>query len=170
MHQQIPHESAALHVSGEALYIDDIPSSPTTLMGRVVYSPHAHARIVSYDLSKAKNAPGVVAVLSAKDIPGHNEMGPVVKDEPCLADGVVTFVGQAVFLIAAKTDADCRAAEKLIEVKYEPLKTILSIEDAIAANNILGPADSHRHATAFVSIHPRLGTERIIGNIDKMRG
>ena len=139
MHQQIPHESAALHVSGEALYIDDIPSSPTTLIGRVLYSPHAHARIVSYDLSKAKTVPGVIAVLSAKDIPGHNEMGPVVKDEPCLADGVVTFVGQAVFLIAAKTDADCRAAEKLIEVKYEPLKTILSIEDAIAANNILGP-------------------------------
>jgi xanthine dehydrogenase large subunit len=139
MHQQIPHESAALHVTGEALYIDDLASSPSLLIGRVVYSPYAHARIVSYDLTKAMKAPGVAAVTSAKDIPGHNQMGPVVKDEPCLASEEVTFVGQAVFLIAAKTDAQCRAAEKLIDITYEPLKPILSIDDAIAANNLLGP-------------------------------
>lgn len=152
MHQQIPHESATLHVSGEALYIDDLPSSPTTLIGRVVYSPHAHARIVSYDLSRARVTPGVVAVLSAKDIPGHNEMGPVVKDEPCLADGAVTFVGQAVFLIAAGTDAECRAAEKLIEVKYGPLKPILSIEQAIASNTILGPERTMQRGDARAAL------------------
>ena len=139
MHQQIPHESASLHVTGEAMYIDDLPASATLLVGRVVYSPHACARILSYDLSKAKDAPGVVAVLSARDIPEHNQMGPVVKDEACLAAEEVTFVGQAVFLIAAETDAECRAAEKLIDVKYETLKPILSIEDAIAGNTLLGP-------------------------------
>lgn len=139
MHQQIPHESAVLHVTGEALYIDDLPSSPTTLVGRVVYSPHAHARIVSHNLTRARTAPGVAAVLSAQDIPGHNQMGPVVKDEPCLASEETTFVGQAMFLIAASTDAQCRAAENLIEVKYEPLPQILTIDDAIAANNLLGP-------------------------------
>jgi xanthine dehydrogenase large subunit len=139
MHQQIPHESASLHVTGEALYIDDLPSSPSLLIGRVVYSPHAHARIVSYDLTKAMQSPGVAAVLCAKDIRGHNQMGPVAKDEPCLASEEVTFVGQAVFLIAAKTDAQCRAAEKLINVSYEPLQPILTIEEAIAANNLLGP-------------------------------
>ena len=139
-HHQIPHESASLHVTGEALYIDDLPSSPSLLVGRVVYSPHAHARIVSFDLTKAKKAPGVAAILSAQDIPGHNQMGPVVKDEPCIASGETTFVGQAVFLIAAKTDAQCRAAEKLIQVKYEPLPAILTIEDSIASNNLLGPA------------------------------
>ena len=135
----MPHESAALHVTGEALYIDDIPSSPSTLVGRVVYSPYAHARIVSFDLTKAKAAPGVAAVLSAMDIPGLNEMGPVVKDEPCLAHDTVTFIGQAVFLIAARTDAECRAAEKLIDVQYEPRVPILSIEEAMAANSLLGP-------------------------------
>ena len=140
MHQQIPHESAALHVTGEALYIDDLPSSPSLLVGRVVYSPHAHARVVSFDLTRARKAPGVIAILSADDIPGHNQMGPVVKDEPCLASGEVTFVGQAVFLIAAGTDAQCRAAEKLIDINYEPLPAILSIDEAIAANNLLGPA------------------------------
>ena len=137
MHEQIPHESAALHVTGEALYVDDMPSSSSLLVGRVVYSAQAHARIVSYDLTKAKKAPGVAAVLSAKDIPGHNQMGPVIKDEPCLAFEEVTFVGQAVFLIAAKTDAQCRDAEKLIDVKYESLHPVLTIDDAIAANNLL---------------------------------
>jgi xanthine dehydrogenase large subunit len=152
MHQQIPHESAALHVTGEALYIDDLPSSPSLLIGRVVYSPHAYARIVSYDLTKAMKAPGVATVLCAKDIPGHNQMGPVVKDEPCLASGEVTCVGQAVFLIAAKTDAQCRAAEKLIDVTYEPLKPILSIDDAIAANNILGPPRTMQRGDADLAL------------------
>ncbi|HTY36283.1 MAG TPA: xanthine dehydrogenase molybdopterin binding subunit, partial [Bacteroidota bacterium] len=133
MSPHIPHESSELHVTGEATYIDDMPLSPNALVGRVVYSPHAHARIVSFDLAKARSAPGVFAVLHAGDIRGHNEMGPVVKDEPCLARDEVTFVGQAVFLIAAKTDAECRAAEKLIEVTYEPLTPVLSIEEAIAA-------------------------------------
>jgi len=140
MSQVIPHESAVFHVTGEARYIDDLPTSESLLIGRVVYSPHAHARIVTFDLSKARKSPGVAAILSFKDIPGHNQMGPVVKDELCLAENEVTFVGQAVFLIAAETDAQCRAAEKLIEVKYEPLKPILTLEDAIEANNLLGPA------------------------------
>jgi xanthine dehydrogenase molybdopterin binding subunit len=138
MHPQIPHESAVLHVTGEALYVDDLPSSPSLLIGRIVYSPHARARIISVDLTRALSAPGVAAILSAKDIPGHNQMGPVVKDEPCLAEGEVSFVGQAVFLIAAGTDAQCRAAEKLIDVNYELLEPILSIDAAIAANNLLG--------------------------------
>ena len=139
MTEQISHESAALHVTGEARYIDDLSNSESLLVGRVVYSPHAHARIVSFDLSKAKKCPGVVAVLSYEDIPGENQMGAVVKDEPCLAENEVNFVGQAVFLIAAKTDAECRAAEKLIDIKYQPLDPILSIEKAIAKNSLLGP-------------------------------
>lgn len=152
MHQQMPHESAVLHVTGEALYIDDIPSSPSTLTGRVVYSPHAHARIVSFDLTKAKRAPGVVSVLSANDIPGHNEMGPVVKDEPCLAHDEVAFVGQAVFLIAAMTDAECRAAEHLIEINYEPLEHVLSIDEAMVANTILGPERSMQRGDAKAAL------------------
>ncbi len=144
IHQAIPHESAQLHVTGEALYIDDLPASERLLVGRVVYSPHARARVVSYDLTRARQAPGVAAVLSARDIPGHNQMGPVVQDEPCLATDEVTFVGQAVFLIAAETDAQCRAAERLIDIVYEPLPPILTIEDAIAHNALLGPPRSIR--------------------------
>ena len=135
----IPHESASKHVSGEAVYIDDIPVSDQLLIGRVVYSPHAHAGIKSFDLSEAKNVPGIHAVLCYKDIPGHNQMGPVVDDELCLAIDEVTFVGQAIFLIAADTETNARAAEKLIKIEYELLEPILTIEQAIEKNNLLGP-------------------------------
>ena len=136
--KQTPHESAWLHVTGEAIYVDDLPASSRQLVGKVVYSPHAHARIRSFDLTLARGIPGVHAVLSAVDIPGANQMGPVVHDEPCLAAGEVTFAGQAVFLIAAETDEQCRQAEQQIEIVYDPLPAILSIDDAIAEKTMLG--------------------------------
>src|SRR5260221_1370666 len=100
----LPHESAGKHVSGEAVYVDDILVNRQLLVGRVVYSPHAHALIRSFDLSAARALPGVHAVLSCRDIPGPNQMGPVVKDEPCLADGETFCTGQAVFLVAAESE------------------------------------------------------------------
>jgi xanthine dehydrogenase large subunit len=135
----IPHESASKHVSGEAIYIDDMPVSDQLLVGRVVYSPYAHAKIKSFDLSEAKKSEGIYAVLCYKDLPGDNQMGPVVDDELCLAIDEVTFVGQAMFLIAAGTESQARAAEKLIKVEYELLEPILTIEQAIGKNNLLGP-------------------------------
>ncbi|HUL44232.1 MAG TPA: xanthine dehydrogenase molybdopterin binding subunit [Bacteroidota bacterium] len=135
-----PHESAEKHVTGEAVYIDDILVNERLLVGRVVYSPHAHARITSSDLSAARNVPGVRAVLSYKDIPGHNQMGPVVKDEPCLAEKEVFCIGQAMFLIAAETEAQCREAERLIRVEFEPLEAILTLEQAIEKKALLGPS------------------------------
>ncbi|HKZ41563.1 MAG TPA: hypothetical protein VJ044_11410, partial [Candidatus Hodarchaeales archaeon] len=101
------HESGEKHVTGEAVFIDDILVNEQLLVGRVVYSPHAHARITSFDLSAAKKVSGVHAVLCHKDIPGHNQMGPVVKDELCLAVDEVHCIGQAVFLIAGETEEQC---------------------------------------------------------------
>ncbi len=135
----VPHESATKHVTGEAVYVDDIQVSDQLLIGRVVYSPHAHAQIKSFDLSAAKHVAGVHAVLSYKDIPGHNQMGPVIKDEACLAEDKVICVGQAMFLIAAETEEQAREAERLINVEFELLEPILTIEDAIAKNSLLGP-------------------------------
>jgi xanthine dehydrogenase molybdopterin binding subunit len=135
----IKHESSSLHVSGEAMYVDDIPVDGRLLAGYIVMSPHARARITSFDLSAAKAVPGIHAVLSAKDIPGRNQMGPVMKDEPCLADGEVICIGQAVFLIAGESLEQCREAEKKISVTYEVLEPILSIEDAISKNSAFAP-------------------------------
>jgi xanthine dehydrogenase large subunit len=145
MDNAIHHESAELHVSGEAVYVDDIPVSAQLLVGRVVYSPHAHARIRSFDLSEAKKVPGIHAVLCSRDIPGHNQMGPVVKDELCLAVDEVTFVGQAMFLVAGETEEQCLEAEKRIRIDYEPQEAILDIETAMHKSSLLGPARSiHR--------------------------
>ncbi|HTX17116.1 MAG TPA: xanthine dehydrogenase molybdopterin binding subunit [Bacteroidota bacterium] len=133
------HESASKHVTGEAVYIDDILVNDQLLVGRVVYSPHAHARILSFDLSEAQKVPGVHAVLCHKDIPGANQMGPVVKDEPCLAADEVICVGQAIFLIAAETEEQCLEAERRIKVEYRPLDPILTLEKAIEHQSLLIP-------------------------------
>ncbi len=135
----IPHESAVKHVTGEAVYVDDILVNEQLLVGRVVYSPHAHARIVSFDLSEAKKIPGVHAVLCYKDIPGHNQMGPVVKDERCLAENEVVCVGQAMFLIAAESEKQCLEAERKIKVEFELLEPVLTIERAMEKNALMGP-------------------------------
>ncbi|HWP81334.1 MAG TPA: xanthine dehydrogenase molybdopterin binding subunit [Bacteroidota bacterium] len=137
--KSIPHESAIKHVTGEAVYVDDMLVNDRLLVGRVVYSPHAHARIKSFDLTSARMVPGVHAVLSCQDIPGRNQMGPVVKDEPCLADGEVMCIGQAMFLIAAETEEQCLEAERLIKAEFEPLEPILTIEKAIERKSFLGP-------------------------------
>src|ERR1700739_1889605 len=93
----LPHESASLHVSGEARYTDDLPELTGTLHVALGLSRHAHARLVSPDLPAGGETPGVVAILPAADIPGENNCGPVVHDDPILADGLVQYLGQPVF-------------------------------------------------------------------------
>ena len=102
--QDIAHESGWLHVTGAAKYIDDIAVSDQLLFGRIVYSKVSCGRIVKLDLSKAVKLEGVYCILTAKDIIGVNNMGPVVKDEPVLAEESVTFIGQAICLIGAKDE------------------------------------------------------------------
>lgn len=131
----IYHESAKYHVSGEALYIDDIKVSEQLLFGYVYTSPHANAKIKRYNLEKAKLLDGVIEILSYKDIPGNNQMGPVFHDELVLAIDNVSFIGQAIFLIAAKTEHIAIEASKLIEIEYEVLHPITTIEEAIEKNN-----------------------------------
>ncbi|MCX6164530.1 MAG: xanthine dehydrogenase molybdopterin binding subunit [Ignavibacteriae bacterium] len=133
------HESAIKHVTGEAIFVNDIDINNEMLIGHVVYSKYAHAKITSINIDKAKALSGVYAVLSFKDIPGENQMGPVIKDEICLAEKEVTFIGQAIILIAAKDKDIALEAEKLIEIKYEPLDVILDLETAIEKNNLLAP-------------------------------
>ncbi|MBE0663895.1 MAG: xanthine dehydrogenase molybdopterin binding subunit [Bacteroidales bacterium] len=137
---KIHHESAIQHVTGEAVYAGDIHLGEEMLVGRVVYSPHAHAEILDYDLSEALKVKGVWDILDYKRIPGQNELNPLAHDEPCLAEGKVNCIGQAVFLIAAENELAAAEAEKKIKINYKPLPAILNIDDAIAANNMLAPS------------------------------
>ncbi len=101
--QSVPHESAELHVSGDATYVDDLPELAGTMYVALGQSSEAHARLLSVDLDAVQNAAGVVAVLTAADIPGQNDCGPIVHDDPILADGLVQFVGQPIFAVVARS-------------------------------------------------------------------
>jgi len=127
----LKHDSAIAHVTGQAVFINDMEPASETLYGYVLYSPFAHAEILSTDISAALDFPGVFAVLGASDIPGENQMGPVVHDEPCLASGHVQCIGQAVFLIAAKTKAIALEAASLIRIEYRELPAVTTLEEAI---------------------------------------
>jgi len=131
------HESGLRHTSGEALYVDDFPVPAGTLLGLVVTSPHAHAAILRRDATRARAVPGVHAVLLAEDIPGENQLGPVVHDEPSLAVDEVLFQGQSVAVVIAESYAIARKAAALVEVEYAPRVAVLTIQDAIAAKSFL---------------------------------
>jgi xanthine dehydrogenase large subunit len=130
VHQSLPHDSAHKHVSGEAFYVDDLPEPRGTLNVAFGLSAHPHARIRSMDLDEVRRAPGVAAVLTAADIPGKNDVGPVFDGDPVLVDGLVEFKGQALFAVAAETMDQARRAARLGRVDYEVLEPILTIEEA----------------------------------------
>ncbi len=136
---KLPHDSAHKHVTGESVYINDIDAGSELLYGHVVYSKIAHGKIISVDFEKALELEGVIKILSHADIPGANQMGPVFHDEICLAKDEVTFIGQAILLIAAKSLEIARQAEKLIQIQYEELEAILDLESSIKNNNQLQP-------------------------------
>ena len=115
VHTAVRHDSAVGHVTGRALYIDDVPNVAGTLEAALVLSPHAHARIRRIDFSRALAAPGVVAAITASDIPGKNDIAPIRSDEPLLAADLVEYDGQPVAAIAAATLDEARAAAKLVD-------------------------------------------------------
>ncbi|MFK7753366.1 MAG: xanthine dehydrogenase molybdopterin binding subunit [Sedimentitalea sp.] len=131
----LPHDAAPLHVSGEARYVDDIPTPQGTLHLAFGLSTIARGRIVNLDLAPVRAAPGVIAVLCAQDLPFANDVSPSNHDEPLLADGSVHHVGQQIFLVIATSHQSARRAARLGKIDYAPEPAILSIEDALADNS-----------------------------------
>ncbi|MBW4022179.1 MAG: xanthine dehydrogenase molybdopterin binding subunit [Proteobacteria bacterium] len=127
-----PHDSAPLHASGTAIYIDDMPEPRALLHAYIGLSTEAHARIVARDLSAVRTAPGVVAVIAAEDVPGVNDIGPSLPGDPIFADDVTEYHGQALFAVAATTREAARAAAALAVIAYEPLPAILTLDEALA--------------------------------------
>ncbi len=165
----LAHDSALKHATGEAVYVDDIPEPPGTLHLHIGLSAEAHARITRLDLDAARAAPGVVAVLTAADIPGVNDAGPVRADDPIFAEGVVEYAGQALFAVAAETREEARAAVRRAQVEYAPLPAILAIEDALANESYIEPPRTFRRGDAAAAIARaphRLSGEIRIGGQD----
>ncbi|MDH3441771.1 MAG: molybdopterin-dependent oxidoreductase, partial [Gammaproteobacteria bacterium] len=142
MGSALPHDSSALHVTGRATYTDDIAEPRDLLHVAVGMSSKPHARIHSIDLSAVQNAPGVVAVMTADDIIGKNNCGPVIDDDPILAPGLVQYVGQAIFAVAATTVEEARRATALARIEYEELEPILDIRQAIEAESFVLPSET----------------------------
>uniref|UniRef100_A0A673LHN0 xanthine dehydrogenase n=1 Tax=Sinocyclocheilus rhinocerous TaxID=307959 RepID=A0A673LHN0_9TELE len=139
----IMHLSALKHATGEAIYCDDIPCYENELHLALVTSIKAQALIKSIDTSDAMAVPGVVAFISAKDIPGSNLTGPVVYDETVFADDKVTCVGHIVGAIVADTQAHAQRAAKDVKISYEELQpVIVTIQDAIANKSFYQPVRS----------------------------
>ena len=152
------HDSAHKHVSGEAIYIDDMAAPAGLLHAYPGLSERAHARIVSMELSEVRAAPGVVMVLTAGDIPGVNDISPTgLHDEPVFADGVVQFHGQVMFAVIAKNRAQARSAARLAKVEYEDLPAVLDIASARAkAELVTEPLTLTRgDAAAAIEAAPR---------------
>jgi xanthine dehydrogenase large subunit len=135
MGKPLPHDAAPLHVTGQARYIDDLPLPANALHLAFGLSTVAHGEITGLDLSAVRAAPGVVAVLSAKDLPEMPDCSPSAHDEPLLAEGTVHYVGHPVFLVVAETHLAARKAARLGKVTYRELPALLTVDDALAAGS-----------------------------------
>jgi xanthine dehydrogenase large subunit len=133
----IPHESAVEHVTGAALYTDDLVGRTAgVLHAHPVRAPHAHARVTSLDPASAGAVPGVVRVLTADDVPGVNEAAEA-HDEPLFPTEVM-FHGQAVCWVLAETAEAARAGALAVDVRYEELPALVGVREAEAAGSFQG--------------------------------
>jgi xanthine dehydrogenase large subunit len=136
------HESAEKHVTGDAIYVDDMAELAGTLHVAVGQSTKAHANIISMDLSAVRLADGVIDVVMIDDIPGETDIGPVFKGDPLFADGKVEFIGQPLFAVAAHSFEQAKRAVKLAKVEYQVLPAILEVKDALKENFFVRPTHS----------------------------
>jgi len=135
--QSLPHDSASKHVSGLANYTDDISEPLNTLYGAIGWSKKAHAKIKKIDLKDVKQSEGVISVVTYNDIPGRNDVGPVLDGDPIFPKTKVEYFGQPLFAVAATSTELARKAVLKAKVIYQELKPILTIEEALKKNNLL---------------------------------
>src|SRR5882757_9207865 len=132
VHTSRRHDSALKHVTGQALYIDDMPEPAGTLHGALILSPIAAGRLRKLDLAAVASAPGVVAVFGPKDIPGKNDVAPVGQNEPLFAFDQIDYAGQPLAMVVGATlDAARHAAERAV-IDIEAGEAVLDVETALA--------------------------------------
>ena len=132
------HDSSLRHSTGQALYIDDMPEQENLLHGAPVLSKFPCGKIKNINSDKLKNLPFFTKVVTAKDIPGDNEIGPIKSGEPVLADESVSYIGQPVAIVLAKTHQEAVYASGLVEIETELTKNpILNLDDAYKKKSFL---------------------------------
>ncbi|MBT8101248.1 MAG: xanthine dehydrogenase molybdopterin binding subunit, partial [Gammaproteobacteria bacterium] len=139
--QPLPHDSAALHVSGQAAYTDDLPEPRDLLHIAVGMSTEAHARIRRMNLDPVREFAGVVDILVAEDIPGENNFGAIVADDPILVEDTAEYAGHPLFAVAATTVDAARKAVRRADIDYEPLPAIIDPADAVEKGSFVLPSE-----------------------------
>ena len=157
------HDSARKHVSGEAIYVDDMPMLPGTLHAAIVKSARPHARILGIDPAPALALPGVHGVVTAADIPGVNDIAPIFQGEPCLADEVAEYAGQPLAAVAADTLELAWEAAALVAVDYEDLPPVLEIEEALNNKSFVSPPQIMKSGDAAKAL--RAAKNRLKGRL-----
>ena len=127
------------HVTGKSIFLDDIPTIQGTLYGAVFDSPLAHGHIESVDYTKALALPGVIKVLTHEDIPGKNQIGGIIPDEPLFASTDVHFQGQPLALVIAESDQIAIEARTLIEINISEKDIIVDPREAQKKNKLILP-------------------------------
>src|SRR5438067_1850623 len=131
--QPLRHDSAEGHVAGTARYVDDLPELPGILHLAFGLAADGHARLTGLDLAEVRGAPGVVAVFTAADIPGENNVGPVVHDDRLFAEDEILYPGQPLFVVAATSHRAARVAARLAKVEAAPRPALVTIADSADA-------------------------------------
>jgi xanthine dehydrogenase large subunit len=154
--QPLPHDSATKHVQGLAQYIDDLREPEGTLHIAIGQSPKARGRLVSLDISAVRAVPGVIAVLTAADIPGKNDVSPAFGDDPMFVEEAIGFHGQAVFAVVATEREIARRAVKLATMVIEAERPSVTVEDALERDETVLPdyAFGRGAASAVIAAAP----------------
>ncbi|MCM2130760.1 xanthine dehydrogenase molybdopterin binding subunit [Larsenimonas rhizosphaerae] len=142
-----PHDSAVAHVTGRAIYVDDLPAHARMGYLAVGLSPHAHARLDGLTLDAVRQSPGVIDVITAADIPGRNEVGAVYPGDPLLAERELRYAGQPVFAVVATDLVSARRAVDKAVIHATPLPASLDAVEAIAQGLTVLPVHHHERAT-----------------------
>ncbi|GAB1343726.1 xanthine dehydrogenase molybdopterin binding subunit [Gemmatimonas sp.] len=162
-----PHESAIGHVTGRAPFIADLPTRRDELLVGLVTSTVASGRLLAVHTEAARALPGVVAVLTAADIPGARHFGPLVADEPFLAIDRVDYVGQPLAIVAAQSAQALQQALALVQVMVAPEAPLLELDDAMTRGAFLtAPRRISRGDAADAMArakHVRRGTLHVLG-------
>lgn len=157
------HDSAVNHVMGTATYVDDIQKPEGTLHLAIGKSKHAHARVLSMDLSAVRAAEGVVDVITFDDLPAKTDIGPVFDGDPLMVDKVTEYVGQTLFTVVATTHRAAKKATLKAVVEYEPLPAILTVDEALEKEQFVRPSHFMERGDAQAEI--KAAPTRIAGHI-----
>lgn len=161
------HDSALKHVTGSALYVDDLPEPAGLLHVATGGSTIAHGRITQLDLDAVRSAPGVIDVITLEDIPGDPDVSPVYTGDMLLADQTVVYVGQPIFAVAAISLTLAKKACALAVVEYEPLAAVLTAQEALEKQDFVLPTRTFRMGEAASQI---AGAAHLIEGEQTVRG